>query len=214
MYLLMFLNTMNKFVSDKNATVAAINLLREKYSPPEWGFLDNVWNGDEEEKRYADGLAFSTFKRSNFEIHAFELKSSRNDWKREMNDPQKSQWFMDKCHRFWAVSTKKNIIKKEELPMSWGLLEIDNNEIHTVVPALLKNNTEHVPIGLVGVILRHMVEQMSRSHLGTELIDSFYKGYREGYEKGKEDYDYEVDRLKYRVKSLEKTLYSRKNKYG
>lgn len=198
------------FISDKKATTNAIELLKNKYSLPEFMSLTNVWNGNNEEKRFADFFAFRLYKPH--EIYGFELKSSKSDWKRERDNPRKSTWFTETCHRFWLVSTKKNIVKENELPTNWGLIEIDDKEISVLVPAPLVNNTEQVPISFLGVIMKHLCNEMSRSPLGEELKNSYDRGYKDGLEKGSEDYDCESDRLKYRVKQLEKTLYGRKNK--
>jgi hypothetical protein len=56
-------------------------------------------------------------------IDAHEIKVSRGDWLRELDDPAKAQAWWPYCSRFW-VATPPGIVRQEELPDGWGLMEM------------------------------------------------------------------------------------------
>lgn len=64
-----------------------------------------------------------TLRRPRYQaVHGFEIKCSRADWLRELEDPSKAQTWKRFCHFWWLVVSDKDIIKDGELPDGWGLL--------------------------------------------------------------------------------------------
>lgn len=51
-----------------------------------------------------------------------EIKTDRRDWIREKDDPEKADAIGKYCDRWWIV-TPPGIVKTEELPPAWGLME-------------------------------------------------------------------------------------------
>ena len=55
-------------------------------------------------------------------IDAHELKVSRSDWLRELDDPAKADAWWPYCSRWWVVAPP-GIVADGELPPGWGLME-------------------------------------------------------------------------------------------
>lgn len=56
--------------------------------------------------------------------HAVEVKVSRSDWLNEIKNPIKARLALAVSNFMW-VAAPKGIVKIEELPHFWGLLEVD-----------------------------------------------------------------------------------------
>ena len=72
--------------------------------------------------RTLDAIAMDTWPSSGLALHGFEIKTSRADWRRELADSAKSAAFTRFLDRFWIVAPP-GVVKEEELPELWGLLE-------------------------------------------------------------------------------------------
>lgn len=56
------------------------------------------------------------------EIDVCELKTSRSDWRRELDKPEKAEAWWPYSTRFWIVAPHTSIVPVEELPDGWGLM--------------------------------------------------------------------------------------------
>src|SRR6267154_1233957 len=56
-------------------------------------------------------------------IDGHEIKVSRSDWLRELDDPAKAEAWWPYCTRWWVVAPP-GIVRYGELPQSWGLMEL------------------------------------------------------------------------------------------
>jgi hypothetical protein len=56
-------------------------------------------------------------------IDVHEVKVSRPDWLRELDDPAKAEAWWPYCNRFW-VAAPPGVVVREELPPGWGLMEL------------------------------------------------------------------------------------------
>lgn len=74
-------------------------------------------------KRYADAVAVGLWPSHGHRIEGIEVKVSRSDFLNEMKAPEKSQAVFQFCHRWW-LACPKGMVKPEELPPTWGLLEL------------------------------------------------------------------------------------------
>ena len=59
-------------------------------------------------------------------IDVHEIKVSRSDWLRELDDPAKAEAWWPYCNRFW-ITAPPGIIVPAELPEGWGLMELPSN---------------------------------------------------------------------------------------
>lgn len=114
-----------------------IGLLKKRYAPPGWAFVEEVSNatGANPTARRCDGLAMALWPSLGLELHGFEVKTSRGDWLRELRDDEKAAAFFGYFDRWWLVVSDAKIVKKEELPATWGLLVLRGKQLVSVVPA-------------------------------------------------------------------------------
>lgn len=113
----------------RHAEVVA-DLLRTRYAPPAWAFLEQVRNrtGYGGQERYADGIAMSLWPSRGLEVHGFEIKVSRQDLLSELADVKKSMPLQKYCDRWWLAVGDKSIIQPGELPPTWGLLVVEGDK--------------------------------------------------------------------------------------
>lgn len=80
-------------------------------------------------------------------IDVHEIKVSRSDWLRELDDPAKAEAWWPYCNRFWVVAPP-GIVARPELPDGWGLLELPSRgrRFKAVVPAASKEAKLTVPL--------------------------------------------------------------------
>ena len=100
-----------------------IKHLAKKYDDSSYAFLSQVSNATgSRSRRYADAIAFGLWPSRGMEIEGFEVKISRTDWLSELNNHAKSADVQKYCDRWWIVCGDKDIVKKDELPKTWGLM--------------------------------------------------------------------------------------------
>lgn len=101
-------------------------LLREKFAPPAYALFEEVKNQtgySKRSERYADALALSLWPSRGIGMTGFEIKISRADWKKELDDPAKAAEFSKYCVA-WYVVAPEGIVERLELPATWGLVEV------------------------------------------------------------------------------------------
>src|SRR5690606_13620651 len=97
-------------------------LLRERHSGGHWAFVLQVPDGTGSNKgRTADALAMGLWPSKGLDLHGFEIKATRADWLREIDDPTKAEAFAKYCDYFWLVCAP-GVADLPELPASWGML--------------------------------------------------------------------------------------------
>ena len=111
-------------------------LLAERFCPPEWAFLPQISNGTgASHRRTADAIAFNCYPSRGLELHGFEIKVSRSDWLRELQNPDKSIAVQRYCDRWWIVISDKKIVLPGELPPTWGLMAPHGKGLRALTPA-------------------------------------------------------------------------------
>ncbi len=97
-------------------------MLRELHPTGEWALMEEVAPRTGGGTRYADGIAVNLWKSRGYAVHGFEIKVSRADWMRELKNPAKADELFGYCDHWWVVAAP-GIVKPEELPAGWGLME-------------------------------------------------------------------------------------------
>lgn len=72
-------------------------------------------------ERRADLIRIGLWQSRGAGIDVHELKVSRSDWARELDDKAKAEAWWPYCHRFWIV-TPVGLVDPNELPEGWGLM--------------------------------------------------------------------------------------------
>jgi hypothetical protein len=81
-------------------------------------------------------------------IDVHEIKISRADWLRELDEPAKAEAWWPYCSRFW-VTAPPHLIDPAELPQGWGLMEMPpatRRRFKVKVPAAWKAAKLTVPL--------------------------------------------------------------------
>jgi hypothetical protein len=88
--------------------------------------LEEVRNGTgyRRTERYADALVCSCWPSRGLWLAGVEIKVSRSDWRKELEQPDKSAEIQKWCD-YWWIAAPKGLVKDGELPVTWGLLEYD-----------------------------------------------------------------------------------------
>jgi hypothetical protein len=105
-------------------SAALYGLIEKAHAAPEWACFAEVpsatgWAS----KRRADAVAMCLWPSRGLVIRGFEIKVSRQDFKRESADPTKAEEIAAYCDEWWVV-TPRGLIKDPavELPPAWGLM--------------------------------------------------------------------------------------------
>lgn len=74
--------------------------------------------------RHLDAVAMDLWPSRGLALHGIEIKVDLYDWRREKANPEKAEQIARFCDYFWIAAPAK-LIPDHEIPMAWGLIEID-----------------------------------------------------------------------------------------
>lgn len=81
-----------------------------------------------------DVLVVSPWLSRGLSLDGVEIKVSMSDWRRELNNPAKADWWHARVHRFWIAAPADIATKiKPELPPGWGLLSVTDSSSRAAV---------------------------------------------------------------------------------
>lgn len=105
-----------------NAEDVVQQLRKSFYSEREWAFLPQVADSTGSGYgRTADAIALNCWPSRGMELHGFEIKTYRGDFKREMEKPEKAEAVAQYCDRWFLVVPESLKITPDDLPPTWGL---------------------------------------------------------------------------------------------
>lgn len=136
-------------------TERIIHLLYERHPAPEWATFGELPNSTGfEANRIMDFFAFNTYPSKGFLRIAYEVKVSRADFSKELQNPTKRQPAETLANECWFV-TPAGMVKPDEVPEGWGLLEVmKNQEGLRAKKKAQYRNIENLPLGFIAAILR------------------------------------------------------------
>lgn len=113
----------------RTATAPAITAelhrrLETRYGPPAWAYFAELRSGTGgAHRRTADAVAMGLYPSRGLELHGFEIKATRADLIREIQEPDKAAPVADFCDFWWLVlpPTMAGYASKEA-PATWGIL--------------------------------------------------------------------------------------------
>jgi hypothetical protein len=142
------------------------NAIRERFCQPEYATFFEVANRTGSASRYADAIAMNLFPSRGLELHGFEIKVSRSDWLNELKNPAKAEEIAKFCERWWIVCTE-NVVVKEELPPTWGLLVFKDGKLRQIVAAP-KLKAQPLTKSFIAALLRR-ANQLDTTQLNVEV---------------------------------------------
>ncbi len=98
--------------------------IKDTFNHRQYAVLRNVANstGWTDNDRYIDVVVMCCWPSRGLEITAFEIKTSRGDFTRELRDPTKAGSVSKYVDRFYVVAPD-GILSSSDLPDDWGLYE-------------------------------------------------------------------------------------------
>jgi hypothetical protein len=97
-----------------------IRRIRFRFSDPhEWRVLDHVNAATGYGGSWVDAIAINLWPSGGYQRLAFECKSTRGDFLREMAAPTKNAWVRRYCHQIWYVAAT-DVIHENEVPSDAG----------------------------------------------------------------------------------------------
>lgn len=171
-------------------------MLRLRHTGQQWAFFEEVPDSTGVDKvRTADALAMNLWRSEGLHLHGFELKVSRADWRKEMQDPTKSHAIKRFCHRWWLVAPK-DVAKLEEIPADWGWYTPTTNGLLRVQRAAAVLTPEPISDNFLASLCR----QIYRANKPTEdktiqtlKSEAYQRGYKDGHTAGKKSAKNDAD---------------------
>jgi hypothetical protein len=127
---------MGELIAPVKVTSAHVRAaLRVRYPAASYALMFEVGNGTgHNTSRHADAVAMGLWPSRGLEVEGVEIKVSRQDWLNELKNPEKAEAVAKFCDRWW-IAAPKGMVKPDELPMTWGLLELDGDTLRQKVAA-------------------------------------------------------------------------------
>lgn len=166
-------------------TPELLALLESHYTSEKWAFLPQVANATAHQKtRTADALVMGLWPSVGLDLIGFELKVSRADWRKEMQDFHKSDAFIRYCD-LWYLVAPKDVAKLEEIPSTWGWLAPKNGKLY-VAKAPTRNPS---PLPMDRKFLAGLCRAVHREVPGTRELkaaegNGFERGWKDGMTEG------------------------------
>lgn len=166
---------------------ALVAEVRARYPRPEWHCEAEVTL----DRRRLDVVAFNLWGARGYRIVGFEVKVSRGDWLRELAAFEKSAEWHAVVDAFYVV-TPGGLVKPDELPAGWGLLELRGSRMFTKVQAAARAPRPDLPREISARFLGRVLEQLeaerregnyqARQQIHAELTTSIERRLRDEFD--------------------------------
>lgn len=194
-----------------------LDLIRKRYPAPAYALLEEVSNRTGSRDRSADALAFSLWQSNGIVLHGFEIKRSRQDLVRELDDPKKAEAVGKYCDYWWLVISDEKFLASVQIPTSWGVLAPRREVLHTIKKAPKRTRTPWTPLFIAALMRRFSEGAVPASHL-TELKrkhqDEFLVKAQEIAQRDIENAQRERDYVKRELDRLEEKIQAFRMKAG
>lgn len=110
--------------------------LRRRWPDSEYLSIEEAPQDPMRQGRKIDVLVVSLWKSRGHALDAVEIKVSMTDWKRELENAAKADWWWEHVHRFWIACPLELAPRiRDQLPETWGLLACTPDATKVVVQA-------------------------------------------------------------------------------
>ena len=168
---------MNKLTTEQVTEALRTRYMHNGREADRWAFVREVRNGAGfNASRSCDAIAMGLWPSDGLYLHGHEIKVSRSDWRKELDDPSKSLAFAKHCHYWWIVAPT-GVVNLEELPSNWGLLVVSKSlKVKAAKQATFNKTPEPLTYGFVASLLRRSIQQ-----------DEFRNQLKSEYQRGRSD---------------------------
>jgi hypothetical protein len=180
-------------MSKKKWTAAELDsLIRKRYAKDGWVYASEVCNTTGfDATRRADGIGMGIWPSTGMKIDGFEIKVSRSDWLKELDDIEKADTFIKYCHFWWIVSPD-GIIRPSELPMGWGhMIPTSNGSKVRVRVRAAENASAELDYPFLASFLRKALAANAPDQNMVRRIQN--DSYDRGYQAARRQYDKKAD---------------------
>lgn len=126
--------------------------LTERYCEPDWYLGFEVGNGcGSDIERHADAIAICPYPSRGYEALGFEIKVSKQDLKREIEQPAKAEALAKYCN-YWFLVVPKGLTDDIQIPEPWGIIEYIDGKLRQKKKAAFFKNT--IDIGFCCAFIR------------------------------------------------------------
>lgn len=158
-------------------------------------------------KRHADAIAIGIWPSRGYEIIGYEIKRSRGDVRKELNEPEKADAVGKYCDFWYLVVEDLKIIDGLVIPPNWGILVPSRNvlRVHRKAPRL--KSTPITRAFNAAIIRRVFSEYVPRWQLKTLEKKTYEDAKARAENEMKyrvEDSIHEYEDLKKRIEAFEK----------
>lgn len=182
-------------------------VLRYKFPENEYVLIQEVSDASGfSRSRSIDFMIINLWQSRGLAITGIERKSNRNDWLREIKQPQKQENHFKYCDYFYLLTDKEGVAKIEEIPDSWGWYHINESGVLKTLKQAPKLSPVDVNRSFLCAMLRRAADKTKYVH-----VDSLESRIQESAEKIKQQRNSELERkagyyddLKARVDEFEK----------
>jgi hypothetical protein len=175
--------------------------------PEKWVFLTHVPDATSWDKsRTADAIAVGCWRSVGLRLHGYEVKVSRSDWLREIQQPEKSEQFAALCH-YWWIAAPPGVVELEEMPANWGLRVVqrtgEDNYSARVKKAATFNEGAMLDYGFFAACLRVAAKRSPERKSHAEALAAEFQ---RGQEDGRDDAKWQINNLTEALERHNKTL--------
>ncbi len=141
-------------MTKKTASKDVLKAIFARHEGPEWVRFAEVADGTgANARRRADAVCMNIWPSKGYAIHGFEVKVSRADFLNEMKDITKAKAVAQYCD-YWWLATPVGLVKAEEVPAAWGLMELHKNGLKVKKQAQQAENPAAPDRGFMAAMLR------------------------------------------------------------
>lgn len=140
----------------KTADVKAA--LRAHYKTAEYALMWEVSNATgSNSRRHADAVVMNLWPSRGLFIEGIEIKVSRSDWRRELDNPEKAEAIAKYCDYWWIVAPA-GIVQEHEVPAMWGYKQVSEKGAVRTIKQAPKKDPVPLDRGFVAAMLRRASE--------------------------------------------------------
>lgn len=111
-------------------------LIQKKFPSSEYALLEEVRDkAGFNASRAADGIAINLWPSRGLHVNGIEVKSYRSDWLSELKKPMKAENIFKFCDYWWLIAAAEGIVKPEEIPKTWGFMEVQKERLKVIIEA-------------------------------------------------------------------------------
>jgi len=136
-----------------------IRALQALHPEPEWATFPELADGTGGRKvRTIDLFALNLWPSKGYRAVAYEVKISRSDFRRELDDPTKRAPWERLAHETW-IAAPAGVVPVAEVPEGWGLIEIqEGGKVRRPRRALQRQPPEAWPRSFTASLARRSAE--------------------------------------------------------